>query len=196
MRLAGVVGAAVLISGFGITVPAYSQHGNQGDRQAKHEDHGEHGKPGKGYEHREKHEPRRPEEHSVRYVTQGPSHVGARPEHRVVWQEHRARRWENEHRGWKERGGYHGYRVPHDRYIVYFGREHRFRVHTFPVVVVSGRPRFHYHDCWITLVDPWPEYWSTNWYENDDVYVEYANDGYYMYNARHPGVGIAINISL
>jgi hypothetical protein len=26
--------------------------------------------------------------------------------------------------------------------------------------------------------------------------VEYANDGYYMYNARHPGVGIAINISL
>jgi len=42
MRLAGVVGAAVLISGFGITVPAYSQHGNQGDRPAKHEDHGEH----------------------------------------------------------------------------------------------------------------------------------------------------------
>jgi len=26
--------------------------------------------------------------------------------------------------------------------------------------------------------------------------VDYVNDGYYMYNRRHPGVAIAINVSL
>ena len=33
-------------------------------------------------------------------------------------------------------------------------------------------------------------------YETDDVYVVYANNGYYMYNQRYPGVGIAISVSL
>jgi hypothetical protein len=28
------------------------------------------------------------------------------------------------------------------------------------------------------------------------VYVNYVDNGYYMYNRRYPGVGIAINISM
>jgi hypothetical protein len=35
-----------------------------------------------------------------------------------------------------------------------------------------------------------------NWYETDDVYVAYVDGGYYMYNSRHPGVAIAVSISL
>jgi hypothetical protein len=27
------------------------------------------------------------------------------------------------------------------------------------------------------------------------VYVDYVGDGYYMYNRRHPGVAIALNVS-
>lgn len=42
------------------------------------------------------------------------------------------------------------------------------------------------------LVDPWPEYWSDDWYATD-VYVDY-DDGYYLCNRRHPGVGIAITV--
>jgi hypothetical protein len=114
----------------------------------------------------------------------------------VVWQQRRAHQWTSEHRTWKQRGGYHGYRIPHDRYIVYFGPQHRFRVHTLPILVVAGHPRFQYRGCWFSLVDPWPEYWSASWYETDDVYVEYVNDGYYMYNTRHPGVAISISVSL
>jgi len=37
--------------------------------------------------------------------------------------------------------------------------------------------------------------WERTWYDTDDVYVDYVNDGYYMYNRRHPGVGIAVNVS-
>jgi len=47
-------------------------------------------------------------------------------------------------------------------------------------MVVGGFPRFRYGGYWFTLVDPWPGYWSNNWYETDDVYVVYANNGYYI----------------
>jgi hypothetical protein len=114
----------------------------------------------------------------------------------VVWQERRAHEWAHEHRTWHERGGYHGYRIPHDRFVVHFGPQHRFRVHTLPILVVAGRPRFQLHGCWFSVVDPWPEYWAANWYETDDVYVAYVNDGYYLYNTRHPGVAVSVSVSL
>ena len=57
-------------------------------------------------------------------------------------------------------------------------------------------PRFQYQGYWISLVDPWPEYWGNDWYDNDDVYVVYVDNGYYLFNRRYPNVGIAINISM
>lgn len=181
MKIVGVVGTAILVSSLAVAVPAFGEHGDHGKGHDDHYKHGkpakEHGKPVKVVEHHDAHRAQPHVEH-------------------VVWVDHRATHWEHEHRGWQQRGGYHGYRVPRDRYVVYFGREHRFRVHSYPVVIVQGRPRFHYHDCWVTMVDPWPESWSERWYETDDVYVAEARDGYYLYNARHPGVAIAVNISL
>jgi len=65
-----------------------------------------------------------------------------------------------------------------------------------PFLVVGGYPRFQYEGYWISLVDPWPEYWGNDWYDNDDVYVTYVDNGYYMYNRRYPDVGIAVSISM
>jgi hypothetical protein len=115
--------------------------------------------------------------------------------HRDVWQDHRAQHWAHEHHTWHERGGYRGYRIPEDRFRAHFGRAHWFRVHRAPVIVVGGYPRFQYGGFWFSVVDPWPEYWSRTWYETDDVYIDYVNDGYYMYNRRHPGIAIAIDVS-
>jgi hypothetical protein len=47
----------------------------------------------------------------------------------------------------------------------------------------------------VTFVDPWPETWAPTWFQSDDVYLQYDNDGYYMYDRAHPGVGIAVTIS-
>jgi len=115
-------------------------------------------------------------------------------EQRAAWTDHRAHNWKSEHRDWHERGGYNGYRIPEDRYRGYFGAQHPFRIYTYPVVIVGGDPRFQYGGFWFSAVDPWPEYWSANWYDNDDVYITYADDGYYLYNRRYPQDRIAISV--
>jgi len=113
---------------------------------------------------------------------------------RGVWLKYRSRSWQSEHRDWRQRGGYNGYRIPDDRYGRYFGRSHRFRINSLPLVVVGGYPRFQYGGLWFSVVDPWPQYWSDNWYDNDDVYIDYSGDGYYMYNRRYPRDRIAISV--
>lgn len=112
-----------------------------------------------------------------------------------AWQQHRSQHWDSDHRTWQQRGGYHGYRIPEYRFRGYFGPDHGFRIHGRPFLVVGGYPRFQYSGYWFSLVDPWPEYWANDWYDTDEVYVTYVDNGYYMFNRRYPTVGIAISIS-
>jgi len=114
----------------------------------------------------------------------------------VAWQGDRARNWKSDHRTWQQRGGYRGYRVPDDRFRASYGQDHGFRFYSLPVMYVGGHRRFQYGGFWFGLVDPWPEYWSANWYDDDDVYVDYYGDGYYLYNRRYPGDRIAISFYL
>lgn len=113
-----------------------------------------------------------------------------------AWQGDRARSWESEHRSWQQRGGYNGYRVPDARFRAYYGQDHFFRIYRLPVRIVGGHRRFQYGRYWFSLVDPWPEYWANNWYDDDDVYVDYYGDGYYLLNRRHPNDRIAITFYL
>lgn len=110
------------------------------------------------------------------------------------WQQARARHWEQDHRSWSQRGGYGGYFIPSDRYYVNFGPQHYFRIRSRPVMYM-GYPRFDYGGFSFMIVDPWPEYWSENWYDQDDVYVSY-DDGYYLYNRRYPQARLAITVVL
>ncbi|HWH56836.1 MAG TPA: hypothetical protein VN682_04340 [Terriglobales bacterium] len=114
----------------------------------------------------------------------------------VAWQSDRAHSWQSEHRTWQQRGGYSGYRIPDDRFRSSYGQNHEFRIDTLPVVFVGGRQRFQYGGYWFGLVDPWPEYWSDNWYDNDDVYVAYYGNGYYLCDRRYPEDRIAISFYL
>jgi hypothetical protein len=114
----------------------------------------------------------------------------------VAFQNDRAHSWQSEHRTWQQRGGYSGYRVPDDRFREYYGQDHAFRIYSLPVVFVGGGQRFQYGGYWFGLIDPWPEYWSSDWYESDDVYVNYDRDGYYLYNRRYPSDRVAISFYL
>jgi hypothetical protein len=131
------------------------------------------------------------QQHSPQSRSQEQQHV-----EQTAWQQHSAQNWQSDHRSWQQRGGYSGYRVPDDRYRGYFGSQHGFRIYGLPFLVVGGYPRFQYEGYWISLIDPWPGSWANNWYDTDDVYVSYVDNGYYMYNRRYPGIGIAVSISM
>ena len=134
-------------------------------------------------------------QHGQLQLTQQQRHA-QQGEQRGAWQQHRAHSWESEHRTWQQRGGYHGYRIPDKYFRSYCGRGHWFRVYSLPFMVVGGYPRFQYNGYWFSFVDPYPEYWGNTWYETDDVYVDYVDDGYYLYNRRYTHrPGISINIS-
>jgi len=107
----------------------------------------------------------------------------------------RAGSWNTDHRTWQQRGGYSGYRVPDDRFRLYFGTGHFFHIGGLPLLFVGGYPRFQYDGYWVTLMDPWPETWPPLWYEADNVYIDWGGDGYYLYDNNYPGIGIAVTIS-
>ena len=117
-------------------------------------------------------------------------------QHKGAWLDHRAHNWQAEHRGWDQRGGYKGYRIPNARYRSSFGPSHSFRMYSFQLMVVSGFPRFQYGGLWFSVMDPWPEYWSDNWYGNDDLYVEFYMGGYYLRNRMHPLDRMALTVTV
>ena len=59
-------------------------------------------------------------------------------------------------------------------------------------VMVGGFSRFQYSGFWFGFVDPWPE----GWYYTDGVYVDYIDDGYYLYNPYYPDVRVSISVVL
>ncbi len=226
MKSVSVLSTSILALLLGTAVLANAQHGRSGDQEdgphghagnvhrhedtrqssSQHERHQEDGAQERHQEFREHHERDAVERGSERHMHGGyaPGQVrevrrsepGPRYERQDIWQRQRAHDWQREHRPWHERGGYRGYRIPEDRFRAHFGRGHWFRVHDVPVVVVEGSPRFQFGGFWFGVVDPCPETWSPVWYRTDDVYVDYVNDGYYLYNRRHPGIAIAVNVSL
>jgi hypothetical protein len=132
--------------------------------------------------------------------TNGGVHPSGVPQHsgqvRSGFVQSKAGNWSTDHKTWQQRGGYNGYRIPDARFSMYFGSGHHFRISGLPILFVGGYPRFQYDGYWITFVDPWPDNWPPDWYETDDVYLEYTDDGYYLYDANYPGIGIAVTVSM
>ena len=132
--------------------------------------------------------------------TNGGVHPSGVPQHsgqvRSGFAQSKAGNWSSDHKTWQQRGGYTGYRIPDARFSLYFGSGHHFRIGGLPILFVGGFPRFQYDGYWITFVDPWPDNWNPDWYDTDDVYLEYTDDGYYLYDANYPGIGIAVTVSM
>jgi hypothetical protein len=220
MNATKITSTAILSLLLGICAPAYAQHEQQGEKdhpQQQESKHEQQQKPNQNKQQQhaqrlQRHDQDKQQQHAQQQQKQDQNdrrqhaqqrgnerHQRTQEQQRVqhsAWQEHRSQRWDSDHRNWQQRGGYHGYRIPDDRYRGYFGRDHGFRIYGLPFLVVGGYPRFQYQGYWISLVDPWPQYWGNEWYDNDDVYVTYVDNGYYMYNRRYPNVGIAISISM
>jgi hypothetical protein len=215
MKQAGAITTAVLFLFLGTTTLAYAQREQQGRDEGRSQQGQQHqqGRPeGQPQQRQQANKPaQRPERPQSPYgsayhggvkpngPTIGGVHHSGVPQHQGQVQsgfgQSRARSWNDEHRTWGQRGGYNGYRVPEDRFRGYWGRPHPFRIYTLPLLFVGGYPRFRYDGYWVTLVDPWPNTWPANWYQTDDVYVDYTDDGYYLYDLTRPSPALAVTIT-
>lgn len=196
MQFARATNTAALFLLLGTCVPAYAQHDQKDGQQGKQKDEKQ-GKPAKQQHAQQSHhqQSERTQQQAVAWQQQrGWVQQGGGWQGHSTWQQSGAQEWNSEHRTWGQRGGYGGYYIPQDRYVRYFGNKHSFRMRSRPVIYM-GYPRFSYGGYSFLLLDPWPYNWGENWYGTDDVYIDY-NNGYYLYNRRHPGFGLAITVAL
>ena len=85
------------------------------------------------------------------------------------------------------RGGKH---IPDDKFRAHFGRQHTFHVQRTQIVNVS-QPVVVYGGYNFQLVDAWP----VDWGYDDDCYIDYVDDGYYLFDVLHPGIRIAVIVA-
>jgi len=199
-----VASASILSLTLGACAFAYSQ-GNQDKNKDKQQNKDKHANPGNqpANQHgQQSSHPQKPGDngrHTGQQKQMARSQEQERDQQRTqvrAWQERRANHWQYEHRNWQQRGGYNGDRVPDDYFQANYGDGHAFRIYSLPFQYEDGNPRFQYGGYWFTMLDPFPEHWGGRWYENDDVYVAYKGDGYYLFNRNHPGPhGIAVSVS-
>jgi hypothetical protein len=57
--------------------------------------------------------------------------------------------------------------------------------------VYEGRPQFHYSGYVFEIVEVWPADWV---YDEDDYYIDYVEDEYWLYSFHHPGVRLELII--
>jgi hypothetical protein len=79
------------------------------------------------------------------------------------------------------RGGH----IPDDKFRSSFGHEHHFNART---VIVQGQPQFQYGGYSFEFIDAWP----ADWAYTDDIYIDYIDGEYFLFDLLHPGVRIAV----
>jgi hypothetical protein len=81
-------------------------------------------------------------------------------------------------------------RIPDDKFRQHFGREHVVVINR--PVIVEGQPRFQSGGYWFVIVDPWP----VDWVYTDDCYIDFVDGEYFLFDVLHPGVRVALFVTL
>ena len=178
MKVAGIIGTAVLSLTLGVAAPACAQqeqHDQQEEQKAKpaHQDEkkAQQAKPARQAE--------KATPQQDKNARQAEKATPQRPQ-----STHQAK---SEQQG--QRAGSNGTgRIPDDRFRAKFGREHSFRVSRADY---SNR-RFQYGGYSFGFVDPWP----SNWLYTQNVYVVDIDGVYYLCNPVYPGVNLALSFTL
>jgi len=84
--------------------------------------------------------------------------------------------------------GHHYGQISDARYHAHFGNTHAFRM--IRPRMIDGYNRFQYSGYWFGYNEPWP----SDWAYTDQVYVQYVDNSYYLYNTRRPGIHITLNL--
>jgi hypothetical protein len=171
MKLVSIIGTAVLSLTLGVAAPAFAQeehaqgeHAQQEDKKAQAD------KPAQ-----------QEEKHAQQEEKKSEQNKPGQQEEKKAQQEKPGQKEQQGERA----SGNHG-RIPDDRFRANFGHEHVFVINR--PVIVEGRPRFQYGGYWFGFNQPWP----TGWAYSDNVYVDYVDGGYFLFNPFHPGIRVVI----
>jgi hypothetical protein len=126
-----------------------------------------------------------PRAQQSRPAAQQHSHTAARSEQGHATNQGRSQQSHAAERNRGGNGGGHG-RIDNAHYNRSFGSGHSFHVNRGDY----DRHRFAYGGYNFGFAQPWP----VGWGYDDDVYVDYVDGGYYMYDRFHPGLRLSINI--
>jgi hypothetical protein len=80
--------------------------------------------------------------------------------------------------------------IPDNKFHGSFGKNHPF--HPGHPAIVSGQPTFAYGGYTFIMVDPWP----ADWAYTDDCYIDYVDGEYFLFDLLHPGVQVALIVSM
>jgi hypothetical protein len=182
VKIFGAVGVTIMFLFLIASAPAYSQErdenkpalGQEEKDKAKHED-----KTAKHDEGKRGQEPAGAREAGRDENERRPE--AARPQQEQ--REQRVDRDRQQHPAHAQRGK----TIPEEKFRTGFGRPHTFHVQRTqiinnpqPIIFVSGYQ--------FQLIDPWPAEWAFE----DDCYIDYVDGEYFLFNAFHPGIRIAV----
>ena len=200
MKPLGVISISVLFLLLGSISPGYAQH-EEHAQQANHSQQPQHAQQAQRAQQpqhaQQAQRAQQPQHAQQAQRAQQPQHAqqtqrAQQPQHAQQAQRSQPSQHTQQARGGRQgrsQGQLTSGRIPNDRFRSSFGREHRFRVNR---VMYAGNPRFQYGGYWFGFGQPWP----VGWYYTDDCYIDYMDEGYYLYNPVHPGVRIAVRIEL
>ena len=134
-------------------------------------------------------EPKR-EESAPRKDEMKPKQDEAKPEKRQEEKQAQEGREQEKREGANARPAGKSQRIPDDKFRQNFGREHVIVINR--PVIVEGRPRFQTGAYWFEIVDPWP----VGWAYTDQVYIDYIDGEYFLFDVLHPGVRIALFVTM
>jgi hypothetical protein len=191
MKAIGIVSTAALSLVLGIAAPLYAQEPQHEEQKDKQE---EKAKPAKA---EEKAKPAQAEEKHAQPEEKKAEEKPAQHEEKQAQQE-KANQHEEQQakKGNEQKEEHHEQQAQHEgrgriteaHFHSNFGHEHVFVINH--PVIVEGSPRFQYGGYWFGYGQPWP----VGWYYTDNVYVDYVDGGYFLYNPVHPGIRLSINL--
>jgi hypothetical protein len=168
MKLVGIIGTAVLVLTLGAAAPVYAQDEHQDERAQQEDKKAQQDKPAQQDDKKAQQDDKKTEQN------------------KSAQQEKQQEKPAAQHEQQTERANNNHGRIPEDRFRANFGREHVFVINR--PVIVEGQPRFQYGGYWFGFSQPWP----TGWAYSDNVYVDYVDGGYFLFNPFHPGIRVVI----
>ena len=76
-----------------------------------------------------------------------------------------------------------GHVIPQEKFQAHFGREHHFHI-----AQRVGDRRFQYGGYWFEYVEVWPAEWSYD----DDFYIDFFDDDYYLCDLQYPEIRLVV----